>query len=325
MGLAILGIAFYHAPFIIHDYWLELFHDTLNCGVDLFLFLSGIGACHSIARRGGCGYLRQRAARLLPGLFLFLIPWSVYMLLHGYMNGWELLGSVTLLGWWLGSSIQLNWYFSAVWAFFLLAVPLYSLFRRVRFPILLWAALMVVSWALALLCPLDYLMTAVARLPIFLFGMLFGTWEQRGFRRTGLLRAVLLLMIPVGIQLVIAVNWYGGGYYHGYQYGFWWYPYAFLIPGGAVLIADLAAVLGKSRVLTVLAKPIRWCGESSAEILMIHVGVYKAIMYTRHFRNRIWVCILLGCAALGCLYLYLLLPSLGKELRHLRDSLSERY
>ena len=37
------------------------------------------------------------------------------------------------------------------------------------------------------------------------------------------------------------------------------------------------------------------------------------------------VCILLGCAVLGCLYHYLLLPFLGKELRHLRDSLSERY
>ena len=324
MGLAILGIAFYHAPFIIHNYWIELLHDALNCGVDLFLFLSGIGACHSIAGRGGRDYLRQRAKRLLPGLYLFLIPWSIYMFFRGYLSGAELLGSVTLLGWWLGLPGQLNWYFSAVWAFFLLAVPLYSLFRRVRFPALLWAGLTVLAVLLALLCPLDHLMTAVTRLPIFLTGMLFGVWEQRGFRHTVLLRVAAIALIPIGICLVITVNWYGVGYYYGYQYGYWWYPYAFLIPGTAILISDLAALLEKSRILRLLLRPIRMCGESSAEILMIHVGVYKAIMYTRHFRNRVWVCLLVGCAALGCLYHYLL-PLLRKKYGKLHIFFPQRY
>ena len=322
MGLAILGICVYHAPINIENPWLKLYHDMLNCGVDLFLFLSGIGACHSIARWGGCGYLRQRAARLLPGLYLILIPWSLYMLLRGSITGWGFLGSVTLLGWWFGSYAELNWYFSAIWAFYLLAVPVYALVRRVRFPLLLWAVLTAVSVMLALLCPLDYMMPAVTRLPVFFIGMLFGTWEQRGFRHTGILRTILFLMIPVGFFLAIAVNWYGGGYYHGYEYGYWWYPYAFIVPGGAVLVADLAAPLGRFQALGILAKPIRWCGDSSAEILAIHIAVYKII--TVNHQNSGWFWILLGCAVLGCLYHYLLLPFLGAKLRSLRAFLSER-
>ena len=122
MGLAILGIAYYHAPFILHGTWTRLFHNCLYCGVDVFLLLSGIGAVHSIEKRGGRDYLRQRALRLLPGLLPMLLLWCVLMTALGFMGPWSFLGSMTLLGWWLGDPVQLNWYFSAVWMFFLLAI-----------------------------------------------------------------------------------------------------------------------------------------------------------------------------------------------------------
>lgn len=303
MGLAVCGVAFFHTPFVIHDPWVGMLHNTLNSGVELFLFFSGIGACHSIQRRGGGGYLRQRAARLLPGLYLFLIPWCAVMAALGYMTGREVLGSVTLLGWWLGQSNQLNWYFSAVWMFFLLAVPLYALFRRTEHPVLLWLGLTVLSVLVGILCPLDYLMTAVARLPIFLTGMLFGRLEQTGFRRTGLLRGILIALMPAGLLLVTVVYWsYGWGY--GYKLGLWWYPYALVVPGAAVLLADLFSWLRRFRPMARLMRPLEWCGESSAEILMVHVGIYKLIQNTTKMRNRYWLCTLLGCLVLGCLYHY---------------------
>ena len=53
MGLAILGVVIFHAPFVISHYKLRVIHDNLCCGVDLFLFFSGLGACHSIRSHGG--------------------------------------------------------------------------------------------------------------------------------------------------------------------------------------------------------------------------------------------------------------------------------
>lgn len=301
MGLAICGIAFFHAPFIIHNVWVELFHDMLNCGVDLFLFFSGLGACHSIARRGGRAYLHQRASRLLPGLGLFLVLWCAVMLRMGLMTGKELLGNFTLLGWWLGMNFQLNWYFSAVWAFFLLAIPLYALFCRTDRPVLLWLGLTAVSVALGILCPLNRIMVAVARLPIFLTGMLFGRLEQTGFSRTKRLRAILFPLMLLGLGLVV-LTYMGYGWKYGYSLGLWWYPYALVIPGAAVLISDGAALLRKRSWLSRLLQPLCWCGESSAEILMIHVGIYKIILATTHLRNRYWAMLMLGCLVLGCLY-----------------------
>ena len=40
MGLAILGVVIFHAPFVISHYKLRVIHDNLCCGVDLFLFFS---------------------------------------------------------------------------------------------------------------------------------------------------------------------------------------------------------------------------------------------------------------------------------------------
>lgn len=65
MGLAILGVVIFHAPFVISHYKLRVIHDNLCCGVDLFLFFSGLGACHSIRSHGGKGYLKKRLSRIL--------------------------------------------------------------------------------------------------------------------------------------------------------------------------------------------------------------------------------------------------------------------
>ena len=321
MGLAILGIAYYHAPFILHGTWTRLFHNCLYCGVDVFLLLSGIGAVHSIEKRGGRDYLRQRALRLLPGLLPMLLLWCVLMTALGFMGPWSFLGSMTLLGWWLGDPVQLNWYFSAVWMFFLLAVPVSALFRRWDHPWLLWLGLLILSAVIGVLCPLDYLMTALTRLPVFFTGMLFGTLEKRGFARTGLLRGALILLFLLGFRLVEYVFWGDGGRVYGYSLGFWWYVFLPVIPGAAVLIGDLHGLLSRWKLARVILRPVEWCGESSAEILMLHVGTYKIINGLTTFRNRIWVLILLGCCALGCLYHYLAVEPLTKRLeQRLRKS-----
>ena len=301
MGLAICGGVFYHAPFVIHNPWLKLLHDMLYCGVDMFLFLSGLGACHSIRSRGGWGYLRQRALRLLPGLYLILIPWCLIMFLMGLMSGLAVLGSITLIGWWFGQMNQLNWYFSAVWLFFLLAVPLYRLFSRVKHPVLLWLCLTVLSFPLCLFCPADRFLVIVTRLPVFFTGILFGCLEQRGFSKQWLLRAIAYPLALVGLWLVPVTFW-GIGWTYGNSLGLWWYPFALLIPGGAIMVADLAALLRKSRFLSMLMRPVEWCGEASGEILMIHMAIYKIFLATVSLRNRYWACILLGCLVLGCLY-----------------------
>lgn len=301
MGLAIFAIGFYHAPFEIHSFKVYVFHECLNMGVDLFLFFSGLGACHSLARRGARSYLSQRAKRLLPGLYLFLLPWCAVMGYLGEMTLLEFLGNITFLGWWFGFHNQLNWYFSGVWLFFLLAPVLYRLFCRTKHILWLWTALVAVSFVLGVLCPNDYYMTVLTRLPIFLTGMLFGRLEQTDFRKETLLKAICYVLLPIGLYLVVIT--YGGyGWIYGYSLGLWWYPYALVIPGGVILVSEIAARLRKWKPAGFAMKPMEWLGESSSEALMVHIGVYKVIFVLTAFHNHIWVMIWLFTMVLSVVY-----------------------
>lgn len=301
MGLAIFLIAMYHAPLEIHNFWLYTFTSSLNMGVDLFLFFSGLGACHSLARRGAVSYLAQRAKRLLPGLYLFLLPWCAVMAYLGQMSLTEFLGNITFLGWWFGLHDQLNWYFSGVWLFFLLAPALYRLFCKTRHTLCLWAVLVAISFGLGLLCPNDHYMTVLTRLPIFLTGMLFGRLEQTGCKRERLLRGICYGLLPIGLYLVVIT--YGGyGWTYGYSLGLWWYPYALVIPGGALLVSELFALLRRYKPVRLAVKPMEWLGESSSEGLMVHIGIYKIIFVLRTFHNHIWIIIWLATMVLSVLY-----------------------
>ena len=301
MGLAIFFIAFYHAPLEIHNFYIYVFSSSLNMGVDLFLFFSGLGACHSLAKRGAKSYLAQRAKRLLPGLYLFLLPWCGVMAYLGEMTLPEFLGNITFLGWWLGFHNQLNWYFSGVWLFFLLSPVLYKLFLKTKHTVCLWAVLVAFSFAIALLCPNDYYMTVLTRLPIFITGMLFGRLEQTGFQKEHLLKIICWCLLPIGLYLV-GLTYGGYGWEYGYSLGLWWYPYALVIPGGVLLVSEVAAWLRKRKVFRAAMRPMELLGESSSEGLMVHIGIYKIIFVLRTFHNHIWIMIWLTTMALSLLY-----------------------
>ena len=82
MGLAILGVVIFHAPFVISHYKLRVIHDNLCCVVDLFLFFSGLLMKHFICSyqclfKLFCNRINQctkKAPRINPGsLILRLI------------------------------------------------------------------------------------------------------------------------------------------------------------------------------------------------------------------------------------------------------------
>jgi peptidoglycan/LPS O-acetylase OafA/YrhL len=312
MGLAIAGVAFFHTPFHIEAWWLYLVHENLCCGVDLFLFFSGLGACHSIQAHGRKGYLQQRVRRILPGLYLFLVPWSICMVAIGAMSLKQFVGSVTLVGWWLGQELQLNWYFSAVWMFFLLAVLLYPWFFRPKHPVVLWLGLVLLTLPLQPLRDNYWYSMVVSRIPIFLTGMLFGRLEQTGFRRERLLEIGSLLAMVLGLGLIVWV-YRGIGWTYGTSLGLWWYPYLFVIPGGAVLISWVGTLLRRYAWGLKLLHPFELLGRSSSEILMVHVGLYKIIRYFTKPSGWAWLLIFFGCLLLGVCYRLFVVEKLPKH------------
>lgn len=309
MALAITWVAFYHIPWIDRNPAMDMIHDIGYMGVDVFLFISGIGACHSIGSRGGKDYLLQRVKRILPGLLPVLILWSGTMMALGVMNFLEFLGSVTLVGWWLGETRQLNWYFSAVWMFFLLAVVLYRPMVRGKRPLLWLLGGCALSFLLLRLTPFYHQPTAFARIPVFLFGMLVGRWELSGTVSEKRLRGLLYgLMIP-GLLLTVLV-WHSWGDIWGDSLGLWWYPFMLVVPGGVFLTGEIAHGIRNWKSANILLRPLEALGEASSEALMIHVGIYKLIQLYFRLYPKYWVLVMLLCLVLAVGYRKLVVQKL---------------
>lgn len=300
MGLSILWVAFYHIPWVDCVPLFDFIHDIGYIGVDVFLFLSGVGLCHSVRSRGREGYLVQRARRILPGLFPVLLIWSLFMLCTGIMNLLEFFGSVSLLGWWLGQSKQLNWYFSAVWMFYLLGAMLYRPVIQGKHPVPVVLLVVFLSFLAQQLSPYHYHSEAFARVPVFLIGMLLGRAELSGKVSEKKLRLGLYGPIPVGLVLVVMTYRFWGQDW-GLSLGLWWYPFMLVVPGAVFLTAELAALLKKWK-LGLLLRPMESLGAASSEALMLHVGIYKMISNNTSLYRGQWMLVMVFCMILGVAY-----------------------
>lgn len=297
LGIAMIGIAIFHMPLDISFLPLNIVQDMLYLGVDMFLFVSGIGACHSIRRRGGKDYLLQRAGRMLPSLMPVLLVWGLVMLALDGLTIWEFFGNLTLIGWFVGQGPMLNWYFSAVWIFFLLAVLLYRPVVEGKHPVFVTLAVSGISVLLLLITPFLLHPMALVRVPVFLLGMLFGRMELTGSEKPWL-RWVLYSLIPLGIGLLILVFFFFNDY--GNSLGLWWYPLLLTAPGAVYLSADIGAFLHK-RALP-LYRIVSSIGEASAEVLMIHGGIYKIIDHCTKIYPWQWVVVMVLGITAGILY-----------------------
>ena len=300
MGAAMICIATFHMPLDISWLPLNIFQDMLYLGVDIFLFISGIGASHSIKSRGGKGYLAQRARRIFPSLLPVLLVWGLCMLLLGGLSLPEFFGNLTLVGWYLGQGPQLNWYFSAVWIFFLLAAALYRPLVEGKHPWWVLLGVSALSVCLLLVSPFALHPMALARIPVFLLGMFFGRMELQGKLPERLLRGILYPLIPMGIGLLILVFFYCNDY--GSTCGLWWYPLILSTPGMVFLLGDIASLLRRSNISGKLLLPIDAIGEASLEALMIHGGIFKIIDHCTKIYPWQWVVVMIVSLGLGVLY-----------------------
>ena len=193
MGIAILWITLYHCiadP--VEALGIPVLRAVLKrgyLGVEIFLFLSGIGLYHSMCKNDAVRpfYLRRCTRTVIPWLILSLPYWIIKTLILDRMRVRALLLN------WCGASF---WMFGvkSVWyvAFLLVLYALYPLIFRMqrRQRGLIWgmiAAAFVLNAVLLLTVPAYYEKTelAFARIPVFLLGSLTGEAIQSGQRNPG--------------------------------------------------------------------------------------------------------------------------------------------
>lgn len=304
MGVAILWIVLCHgrAYFPESRNTAEEFLNYLVSigygGCDIFLLLSGFGLAYSLKRDDHYGrYLGRRARKLFPAYYPFILVYMGAVAVLRGISAKEILGNLTFVGFWFSWKNQFNWYIQAVMVFYLAAPLVYRILKTWK----KWAAMIILGTAalgLQVVFFGKYQMIAIARIPVFLLGMLLGCREKGSMYWTkGRLGCVLAVFV-VGVCFRRAVEphiTWGNGLH--------WYPFLLLAPSGCFLAAGLRPFWLRFSLFRAIDDMVCLCGRCSYEIYLVHLLFFETLLVGRE-EDLLWKSMLIAGPVLGIGYHY---------------------
>lgn len=272
MGIAVLWIMLFHAYSLsLPNSILDFIKQFGYLGVDIFIFLSGLGLAVSLCRREReAGFLRARLLRVFPAYWLMILPYSLWLLRQGRIPLSTLLWNCAGLHYWVQAPGGFNWYISALLAFYLLAPCWHRLLRRLGHREWLTALLFPASYGLyrlSIAAGFLYTRDFVFRIPAFALGMLIGYRIDEG--RTS-------VYVPLWICAAAA----GGVLAWGVGAGKLYLAPCFIF-SLAVLPLSLACGLCLPHCAKRIQTALSAVGRSSLEIYLINVIVTREIPCSR--------------------------------------------
>lgn len=217
MGAAMLFIILFHVGLPREDYFYGL-RRLGNIGVDIFLFLSGIGLWFSWVKRSSTGdafgkryasFMKKRMWRIYPAWLimasLFYIPdyFCPELVLHrgNSTSIIDLIGDITI-NWdfWLHDELNF-WYIPATMMLYLFA-PLYMELIH-KHPVYRWLPVAMITWCIlvAYVTPINHAVGHLeifwSRVPIFFIGINMGeaVRQKRSIDGQGIWLVILLFMM----------------------------------------------------------------------------------------------------------------------------------
>ena len=316
MGIAVLWVAWFHTDLEISVPGLSFLREVGYGGVDIFFFLTGIGVCFSLKRNPDTvAFLKNRAKRILPSYYPFIIVWLVMMKLTAEIYGTEIIGNLTMMGWWSDSRCQFNWYTNAIWLFYLLAPVVVGMIGKTEsggkrvVPVII---LMAAGFFISMTFWHTLLLTAFSRLLIFVLGVYFGAEMlvdiKKGYelskekhflwQRYPLLFWNAVMIIGTAI-LAFCLSRLSG---YLWNYGLWWYPFVLITPGLCMDLGMLARVLGRFSVGNAIRKVIETAGDASFEIFLWHIGIFEFVKPRFEMNVFAWALLLAAVVVWSILY-----------------------
>ena len=269
-GLAMLWVLWFHSGLILPGLPDDL-RKLGYGGVDIFLFLMGMGLSYSLRRNGDLrAYLSRRMKKLLPAYLTVVVLWMAVsypaMNLSAVQAVQGVAGNLFMVGYWLQLPGVYTWFANTVFTFALIAPAVYAVLEggKTRGLIVLLAIAFGFGFAAI---GMEQLMPA-SRFPIFILGMAFGLRQTSG---KGARQNILLaLSLAAGLFLVEYCMHRRTDLLIGY--GMYWYPFVLITPP---LCMGLAFLFRKAEKLERAFAPLRAVGRSSFEIYLVNVWIYE--------------------------------------------------
>ncbi len=269
-GAAILWIMLFHSTLRLTWPPLHLIKATGYAGVDVFLFLSGIGLYYSMEKDPfPARFYRKRARRVLLPYGVVAVLYEGGRCLLGRITPAECLSNITLVSYWT-RGVPTYWFIAAIVALYAAYPLLYKLIQRKQYPLqaLILALSFAAAWLLYQDQPAFYRVNGfVFRIPIFLLGCYIAPAVKRG---------AALPQIPTLIACVIiaAACWY---LWIGCDP--WFFRMYLFIPLSISLTLFGSILLSNISKNNPIQRILHFFGGMTLELYLVHEKLLSALTY----------------------------------------------
>ncbi|MBQ7046990.1 MAG: acyltransferase [Oscillospiraceae bacterium] len=292
MGFAIMWVMYFHIGIQSYNDFVWFFHRIGFYGVDIFLFLSGIGVYFSLKKRPKVsGFYKARLSRILPA---YIIVATVAYLLLRLENGsiGDFLVYISGIGYWTRQS-RFDWYIPTQMLFYLLT-PLFLLFynklskeNRTGYTIACMSASLFLCLVLYY-TDCTYLWGSAVRLAIFLLGIHTGSYveEKRKISKGDLCVAVSMFLVGTLLSFFTHKHLSNPSYI---MQGLNAYPALLMMPSFCFLTSCLLGKLEEkfSKTVSVVSFPFNLMGKYSLELYLLHQQLQKILPKYFNIDNQI--------------------------------------
>ena len=213
MGFAMIYVVMFHVCGNRHDTLWYCLARCGNLGVDIFLFLSGIGLWYAWTKNSSLRHFYwRRYKRIYPAWLVVAALFYIPKFIDGKINLWELLGELAInYGFW--HHLALNfWYVPAILTLYLIA-PWYM--RLIQsdahyrwLPVAALLLTLLVQYWQPLHHSVGHLEIFFSRIPIFLLGINAGPFVKPPYRMSHPSLWILVLLLVM--STLVCVNFEDG-------------------------------------------------------------------------------------------------------------------
>lgn len=318
MGFAILWVIFFHFGYKPPDP-LAALQSSGYSGVDIFFFASGIGCYLSYSRdKNAAAFIKRRFIRIMPTYFVFIVIWCTYKVITDGMDFTTVLGNIFCVQDLTGKDGSFNWYFGAMWIFYLLTPYFVAVADKIKKPtgcVLFCLLLVLFSFPF---WNVKALIIIVTRLPVYFLGMYLAKRSQVSDDKISLKFMLIATVLSI-ISMAAFIVCYFKLHDELWNYGLWWYPFIITAPTICLYLSFISKQLEKKSVGQKILKAFSFIGSYTFELFLVHMFVFKEVssMIMERQPNHviaIWFAALIP-VAIGAAILYQLTKGVKKLIK----------
>lgn len=276
MGFAILWVIFFHFGYKPPDP-LAALQSSGYSGVDIFFFASGIGCYLSYSRdKNAAAFIKRRFIRIMPTYFVFIVIWCTYKVITDGMDFTTVLGNIFCVQDLTGKDGSFNWYFGAMWIFYLLTPYFVAVADKIKKPagcVLFCLLLVLFSFPF---WNVKALIIIVTRLPVYFLGMYLAKRSQVSDDKISLKFMLIATVLSI-ISMAAFIVCYFKLHDELWNYGLWWYPFIITAPTICLYLSFISKQLEKKSVGQKILKAFSFIGSYTFELFLVHMFVFKEV------------------------------------------------